>query len=79
MNSLKSSHILAGLDAVVHVGIPENELPTASNIGLFNISGAPTRFQELCMNIGRQLMSGSDDDATKARKGFLAMAIGLIL
>jgi hypothetical protein len=60
-----------GLDAVVHVGIHEKELPTAFNIGLFNNSGAPTRFQELCMDVGRQLMSDPDDNAAKADERIL--------
>lgn len=60
-----------GLQALVHVGIHENELPTAFSVGLFNDSGQPTPFQNLCADIGRQLMSGPEDDNKKTEDRLL--------
>lgn len=54
------------LDAVVYVGISEKELPDAYSINVFNRGGRPTEFQKLCTDIGKQLMSGKEFDASKA-------------
>ena len=55
-----------GLDALVHIGIAESELPTLSNIQGFKNSATQAAFSELCKQIGRELMIASGCDTAKA-------------